>query len=84
MEEKMLELKIFCRTFPCSSQPNPTWNWLMSIRYMPKELVIFYVIFKTVLLYILWEQFINAQAAIKIPSNWVPLNVMSVKENFMY
>ena len=72
MEEKMLLSQISCHPFLCLSQPRPLWNFLMETRYIPKELVLFYVIFLTFQLYIQWEHFIIFQVALTTPSHQVP------------
>ena len=50
----------------------------MKTRDTPKELGLFYVIFQTVTLYILWDQFINVQVTLTTPSHQVPLHFMVV------
>ena len=58
------------------SQPRSPWNWLMETRYMPKELVIFFVAFLTVPLYIQWNHFIIFHVNLPTPSHQVPSNFM--------
>ena len=74
----MLDLKIVCHIFLCLFWTKPMWNWLIKTRDMPKELALFYDVFQTVPLYILWYQFITVHVSLPIPSRWLPLNFMLV------
>ena len=78
MEEQIFLSQISCYTFLYLSQPRSLWYCLMERRDMTNELGLFYVIFLTVLLYILWEQLIIVHVSLPTPSHLVPSNFMFI------
>ena len=54
----------------------------METWYIPKELILFFVVLKTVPLYISWDQFIPVQVTLQLTYNQMPLNAILVKKYF--
>ena len=71
-------MKIACTVFICFPPSKTIWNWIMQKRGIPKEFGIFVVVFRTVPLYIMLDQFFTVQVNAPIPSHWFPINVMLV------